>query len=83
MFSANEPDGPSTGSGSFAYFNGSEWQISNMGEATLQVVDVMGRIVRNETISGNASVSLNEAPGVYMMRLVSGNDVKVQKVVVR
>ncbi len=83
VFSANEPDGPSTGSGSFAYFNGSEWQISNLGEATLQVIDVTGRIVKNETISGNASISINEAPGVYMMRLVSGNEVKVQKVVVR
>ena len=83
VFSANEPDGPSTGSGSFAYYNGSEWQISNMGEATLQVIDVTGRIVKNETISGNASISINETPGVYMMRLVSGNDVKVQKVVVR
>ena len=82
VFDANE-NGATTGSETFAYFNGSEWQISNMGEATLQVVDVMGRIVKSETISGNASVSLNEVPGVYMMRLVSGNDVKVQKVVVR
>jgi hypothetical protein len=83
VFSANEPDGPSTGSGSFAYYNGSEWQISNMGEATLQVIDVTGRIVKNETISGNASISLNEVPGVYVMRLVNGENVKTQKIVVR
>ena len=83
VFSANEMDGPSTGSGSFAYFNGSEWQISNIGEATLQVVDVMGRIVKNVALEGNATVSINEMPGVYMMRLLNGNDVKVQKVVVR
>ena len=83
VFSANEMDGPSTGSGSFAYFNGSEWQISNIGEATLQVVDVMGRIVKNVALEGNATVSINETPGVYMMRLLNGNDVKVQKVVVR
>ena len=83
VFSANEMDGPSTGSGSFAYFNGSEWQISNIGEATLQVVDMMGRIVKNVALEGNATVSINEMPGVYMMRLLNGNDVKVQKVVVR
>ena len=83
VFSANEPDGPSTGSGSFAYFNGSEWQISNMGEATLQVIDVTGRIVKNETISGNASISINEVPGVYVMRLVNGENVKTQKIVVK
>ena len=67
----------------FAYFNGSEWQISNIGEATLQVVDVMGRIVKNVALEGNATVSINEMPGVYMMRLLNGNDVKVQKVVIR
>ncbi len=82
VFSGSQ-DGPSTGSGTFAYYNGSEWQISNIGEATLQVIDVMGRIVKNETINGNASISVNEVPGVYMMRLVNGNDVKVQKIVVK
>ena len=83
VFSANETDGPSTGSGAFAYFNGSEWQISNVGEATLQVVDVMGRTLSSQTISGNANVSINQPAGIYMLRLVNGNDVKVQKVVVR
>ena len=67
----------------FAYFNGSSWTINNMGEATLQVVDMMGRVISTETISGNTEVNLNQAAGVYMLRLVTGNDVKVQKVVVR
>ena len=34
----------------FAYFNGSSWTIDNMGEATLQVVDMMGRVISTETI---------------------------------
>ena len=67
----------------FAYFNGSSWTVNNMGEATLQVVDVMGRVLSTETISGNTEVNLNQASGVYMLRLVNGNDVKVQKVVVK
>jgi hypothetical protein len=83
VFSANVTDGPSTGSGAFAYFNGSEWQISNVGKATLQVVDVMGRVVKSVALEGNATVSIDEMPGVYMMRLLNGNDVKVQKVVIR
>ena len=81
VFSANGFDEQTAET--FAFFNGTSWTVSNLGEATLQVIDVTGRIVKNETISGNASISINEAPGVYMMRLVSGNDVKVQKVVVR
>jgi hypothetical protein len=67
----------------FAYFNGSSWTISNVGEATLQVVDVTGRMVSSETINGNATISLNQTPGVYMLRLVNGDNVKTQKVVVR
>ena len=67
----------------FAYFNGSNWTVNNLGEATLQVVDVTGRTVSCETINGNATISLNQTPGVYMFRLVSGNGVKVQKVVVK
>ena len=81
VFSAN--DNNAEGNANFAYFNGSEWQISNVGEATLQIVDVMGRIVKNVAIEDNATVSINEMPGVYMMRLINGNDVKVQKIVVR
>ena len=67
----------------FAYFNGSSWTVNNMGEATLQVVDVMGRVLSTETISGNTEVNLNQAAGVYMLRLVNGNDVKMQKVMVQ
>ena len=68
---------------SFAYFDGSSFVIANDGKATLQVVDVMGRVLSTETINGNATIDINQAAGVYMLRLVNGNDVKVQKIVVR
>ena len=68
---------------SFAYYDGSEWKVSNEGEATLQVVDVLGRIVKSESINGNFSLNLNQKAGVYMLRLINGENVKVQKVVVR
>ena len=67
----------------FAYFNGSEWVINNNGNATLQVVDMMGRVLSSETLNGNANITLNQAAGIYMLRLVNGENVKVQKVVVR
>ena len=69
--------------GNFAFFNGNSWTISNNGNAILQVVDVTGRTISSETIEGSANVSLNQTPGVYMLRLVNGDNVKVQKVVVR
>ena len=83
VFSANDENGASTGSATFAFFNGSEWMISNQGDATLQVIDMMGRVLSSETINGNANVNLNQTAGIYMLRLVNGNSVKVQKVVVR
>ena len=43
----------------------------------------MGRILRSESINGCASINVNAAPGVYMLRLINGNDVKVQKVIIK
>ena len=65
----------------FAFFSNGSLVISNEGNATLQVVDVTGRIIKCETINGCASVNVDAAPGVYMIRLVNGDNVKVQKVV--
>ena len=68
---------------SFAFFSNGGFVISNEGEAMLQVVDVTGRILKSETINGSANVHVDAAPGVYMLRLINGDNVKVQKVVVR
>ena len=53
------------------------------GEATVQVIDILGHVISSETFSGSYERKINDAPGVYMVRLINGNDVKVQKVVVR
>ena len=53
------------------------------GEATLQVVDVLGHLLCSETFSGSYEKKLNVAPGVYMLRLIQGNDAKVQKMVIK
>ena len=76
-------DGPSTGSGAFAFYSNGNWIISNEGRATLQVIDVNGRILSSETVSGSVSKAIHAAPGVYMLRLINGDNVKVQKIVVR
>lgn len=67
----------------FAFFSNGSLVISNEGDATLQVIDVNGRILNTETISGSANVNVNAAPGVYMVRLINGDNVRVQKVVVK
>lgn len=67
----------------FAYFNGKTWNVNNEGQATLQVMDITGRTISSQTISGNAELSLDQPAGVYVLRLINGNDTKVQKVVVK
>ena len=68
---------------SFAFFNNGSFLINNDGKATLQVIDVNGRILKSEIINGSANVNVNAAAGVYMLRLVNGDNVKVQKVVIK
>ena len=67
----------------FAFFSNGSFVINNEGEAVLQLIDITGRIVRCESIDGCANVSVNVVPGIYMLRLVNGDNVKVQKVVVK
>ncbi len=81
VFKANDTN--ENNAETFAYFNGTNWTVSNVGEATLQVVDVTGRTVANQMINGNAELNLNQPAGVYVIRLVNGDNVKTQKVVVR
>ena len=70
-------------SGDFGFFSNGSWMIDNEGEATLQVIDMIGRVLSSETINGSASINVDVAPGVYMLRLINGENVKVQKIVVR
>jgi len=67
---------------SFGFCNNGNWIINNEGDAVLQVIDVNGRILCNEEINGSVSKRIDAASGVYMLRLINNNDVKVQKIVV-
>ncbi len=66
----------------FSFYNNGLWIINNDGEAVLQVIDVTGRIMSSRQIEGSYSLSLQAAHGVYMLRLIKGDDIKVQKIVV-
>ena len=75
--------GDNSNDDSFAFFSNGSFVINNEGAAELQVIDLMGRILSSETINGCTNVSVNGAPGIYMLRLINGDNVKVQKVVVK
>ena len=70
---------------SFGFINGAgNFCIYGIdGTATVQVMDVTGRIMSSDTFSGSYEKQINAAAGVYMIRLINGNDVKVQKIVIK
>ena len=74
----------STDSKTFGFINdsGNFCIFSIEGEATLQVIDVMGHILSSENFNGSYEKRLDVVPGVYMLRLINGNNVKVQKIVI-
>ena len=43
----------------------------------------MGRVLRSETVNGDATADINNlSAGVYVLRLVNGEQVKTQKIVI-
>lgn len=66
----------------FAFINnGNIIIVGAEADATLQIVDVMGRVL--VSTDNLRSISTNGmAKGVYVLRLINGDDVKTQKIVV-
>lgn len=68
----------------FAYY--ADGQIHLLVEtchgASLQIVDMMGRVIDLGDVSGNVS-TMGMASGIYMLRLVEGDRTRTQKIVVR
>jgi len=86
-----DENGSSTGSESFAYIDANGNLIVNAGPSTgsgtsiLQVFDVLGRQhISKELSTVNSQLStLNFPSGVYVLRLINGDSVRTQKIVVK
>ena len=80
VFSANGDANSANTDVPFAFVNNGNIIIN--GEGILQIVDAMGRVV----ISGDAKHCVSTtgmAPGVYVLRLINGGDVRTQKIVIQ
>lgn len=75
----------STGSDTFGFVNamGNFCIYGIEGTATVQVIDAMGRILSSESFNGSYEKQLGCAAGVYVIRLINGDNVRTQKVVVK
>jgi hypothetical protein len=83
VFSTNGEDGPSTGSGTFAFI--SDGNIIVNGDGTLQVIDALGRLLFSKQLStANCQLStVNFPTGVYVLRLINGENLKIQKIIIQ
>ena len=76
-------DNEASTAATFAYINNGNIVINDAdANATLQIVDVTGRVVLSTNIVRNVSTTGMSA-GVYVLRLTNGDNVKTQKIVVR
>lgn len=69
---------------SFCFVNGrSLYFCEDVEGADFSLVDMTGRTLCNKVLKGNGVDLSSLSQGVYVVRLANGNEVKVQKVVIR
>ena len=82
VFSANNVDENAI-EDAFAFISNGEIILNGVnGNTTVQVFDVTGRMI-NSTNGANRIATNNLTDGVYMLRLINGDNVKTQKIVVK
>lgn len=75
----NEDEGSTSSASDFAFISNGNLVIDNIeGQATLQIVDELGRVVNSEVVSGSYNKALNLKAGMYIINL----DGMTQKIVV-
>lgn len=65
----------------FAYVSNDEIIVHNPGQATLQIVDMTGRLVMEGDATNRVSTT-KMVPGIYILRLINGEKVDTQKIVI-
>ena len=83
MYDAVDDNISAAESETFAFYSNGQIIVNNEGESVLQLMDVAGRVISSERISGNYTMGGNMAPGLYLLRLVSGEKARTQKIIVR
>ena len=83
VFSGDVADGPSTGSETFAFINNGNIIITGAeADATLQIVDMQGRVVASCGRHTQCVPTSGMAKGVYVLRLIEMGNVRTQKMVI-
>ena len=85
VFSANNNDETNAEMGDdFAFISNGQIILNGTVEnATLQMIDMLGRVVSSQQINGNSAHMAPVTNGVYVLRLINNGESKTQKVVVK
>ena len=81
VFSANDALTVSASDETFAFI--SNGNIIVNGEGTLQVIDITGHVVLSDSGHTRCVPTSGMPAGVYVLRLINGDDIKVQKIVIQ
>ena len=82
---ASEEDGASTSSATFAYYANGEIIITGITDtcdASIQIVDMTGRVIVSHNGYIQCVPTTGMTSGVYVLRLINGDNVKTQKIVI-
>lgn len=75
-------DAASDNGAPFAFINNGSIIVSDANaDATLQIVDMAGHIIVSADVARNISTN-GMAQGVYVLRLIKGDEVKTQRIVI-
>ena len=80
VFSTKDASTGSASDEAFAFISNGNIIVNS--EGVLQIIDVTGRVIVQGDAINRVSTS-GMTPGVYVLRLINGNDVRTQKIVVR
>ena len=83
VFSVNDASTGSASDEAFAFI--SDGNIIVNGDGTLQVIDALGRLLFSKQLStANCQLStVNFPTGVYVLRLINGENLKIQKIIIQ
>lgn len=85
VFSAHDvPEITETVSPTFAYYADGEIRLfeETEGKVILQVIDMMGRVIVSRSGNIQRLSTKGMVPGVYVLRLINGNEVRTQKLII-
>jgi len=83
VFVANDAQIGGEGSDDFAFISNGQLILTGMdANSVLQIIDITGRVLSSSNATNRINIDGLTA-GVYVLRLINGDDVKTQKIVVK